>query len=771
MKTKNILILFSLSFGFIQADYIEGRWNPGGFSNTMYEFVDGLRYTYYCSENSCDSDYWDSLDTSDAIPTPNPYWVDGNTISIDLHFGNTATYTMNFRCEGQIVDFYYDEDDNWEGLHSSMFRTGFDYTTSDCVICSYYDEVYCSWMPECQWEESNNIPGGGSCIDNTYNSDWDSYCEEIYIVEDCINNSGCYLEYDNSNNSFCQGYDDDNLNFSLLNETLDQYMEAINLLDLNVIDGLIGEVVFEDSDDLDFGDNIGLLDFNGGNGFNDCGDVDIEGLGNVVVVGVGKWLNEPLIIPIYSHINDCNLSPITYPGFIEGNPIYFYAWDDSGENFRQLIPEGRPEYNFTTDIIQVNNINFRIECEDGEVDLGWGNCNDWSSSHSDGCMSSGCYSIEETTFIQFYETTGNLLQGEISSNIGDLVNLTLLRLDDINQLSGPIPTEIGNLTNLSILTLENNQLTGEIPSEIGNTNLEILKLTNNQLTGYIPSEIWNLTNLRQLNLSDNQLTGEIPSEIEFLTSLTDLELANNQLTGEIPIELWSMNQNSLDFFDLSNNQLTGEIPDEIENSMFIFQFYLNDNQLSGIIPENTCEIVFLPSYSDQFKFGNNNFCPPYPSCLVNLEPFIDENGNGEWDEGESYEDSNGNGVYEENYVGEQNTSDCEESLLGDVNEDQMINVLDIVSLVSLILEGGFIYSGDMNQDNTINVQDIVLLVQNILNPPLDEGCFIIPEIGPCDGICPTYFYNQNTNQCEEFITGCCGVEAFDTMEECQNNCE
>ena len=144
-----------------------------------------------------------------------------------------------------------------------------------------------------------------------------------------------------------------------------------------------------------------------------------------------------------------------------------------------------------------------------------------------------------------------------------------------------------------------------------------------------------MTDLRQLNLSDNQLTGEVPSEIEFLTSLTDLELGNNQLTVEIPIELWSMNQNSLNFFDLSNNQLVGEIPDEIENSMFIFGFYLNDNQLSGSIPENTCQIVFLPSYSDQFKFGNNNFCPPYPSCLVNLEPYIDENGNGEWDEGES----------------------------------------------------------------------------------------------------------------------------------------
>ena len=146
--------------------------------------------------------------------------------------------------------------------------------------------------------------------------------------------------------------------------------------------------------------------------------------------------------------------------------------------------------------------------------------------------------------------------------------------------------------------------------------------------------------------------------------------------------------------------------------MFIFQFYLNDNQLSGII-QNIVKL-FLPSYSDQFKFGNV-LCPPYPSCLVNLEPFIDENGNSEWDDGESFEDLNGNGVYEENYV-EQNTSDCE-SLLGDVNEDQMINVLDIVSLVSLILEGGFTYSGDMNQNNTINVQDIVL-VSNILIPNL-----------------------------------------------------
>ena len=39
--------------------------DPG---NALNEFLDGLRYTYYCSdENGCDSTYWSSLDTSESI--------------------------------------------------------------------------------------------------------------------------------------------------------------------------------------------------------------------------------------------------------------------------------------------------------------------------------------------------------------------------------------------------------------------------------------------------------------------------------------------------------------------------------------------------------------------------------------------------------------------------------------------------------------------------------------------------------------------------------
>ena len=52
---------------------------------------------------------------------------------------------------------------------------------------------------------------------------------------------------------------------------------------------------------------------------------------------------------------------------------------------------------------------------------------------------------------------------------------------------------------------------------------------------------------------------------------------------------------------------------------------------------------------------------------------------------------------------------------GDVNGDEILNVLDIVVLLSMILgqlEPDFI--GDMNQDGIINILDVVILVNNIL---------------------------------------------------------
>tara|TARA_B100000029_G_scaffold295642_1_gene288977 strand:+ start:86 stop:484 length:399 start_codon:yes stop_codon:yes gene_type:complete len=84
---------------------IEGKWiwSPSldrADANTMYEFVDGIRYTYYCITCPGDDAYWNSLDTSDALPTANPYTFENDTLRVDLHFGNELVALVTFECDG-----------------------------------------------------------------------------------------------------------------------------------------------------------------------------------------------------------------------------------------------------------------------------------------------------------------------------------------------------------------------------------------------------------------------------------------------------------------------------------------------------------------------------------------------------------------------------------------------------------------------------------------------------------------------------------------------
>ena len=57
------------------------------------------------------------------------------------------------------------------------------------------------------------------------------------------------------------------------------------------------------------------------------------------------------------------------------------------------------------------------------------------------------------------------------------------------------------------------------------------------------------------------------------------------------------------------------------------------------------------------------------------------------------------------------------SILGDVNNDEILNVLDVVIIVNMVLgsESLNYFSADMNSDGAINVQDIIILINLILN--------------------------------------------------------
>ena len=57
----------------------------------------------------------------------------------------------------------------------------------------------------------------------------------------------------------------------------------------------------------------------------------------------------------------------------------------------------------------------------------------------------------------------------------------------------------------------------------------------------------------------------------------------------------------------------------------------------------------------------------------------------------------------------------DDTLQGDLNDDGILNVLDVVLMVNMVLGNGYDESADMNGDGIINVLDIVTLINAILS--------------------------------------------------------
>ena len=63
------------------------------------------------------------------------------------------------------------------------------------------------------------------------------------------------------------------------------------------------------------------------------------------------------------------------------------------------------------------------------------------------------------------------------------------------------------------------------------------------------------------------------------------------------------------------------------------------------------------------------------------------------------------------YIGEQNISEC----VGDLNDDQFINIQDVIMVINYILDSYYDEQGDMNQDGILNIQDVIILIGIILD--------------------------------------------------------
>ncbi|GMN41318.1 hypothetical protein TIFTF001_010533 [Ficus carica] len=109
-----------------------------------------------------------------------------------------------------------------------------------------------------------------------------------------------------------------------------------------------------------------------------------------------------------------------------------------------------------------------------------------------------------TSLIQLY-LGGNLIYGNISEILENLVNLETLGIDE-NLFTGVIPTSLGKLQSLQRLWFDKNRLSGEIPRSIGNlTKIVTLNLFDNKLEGGIPTTIADCPRREESNFNNNRV--------------------------------------------------------------------------------------------------------------------------------------------------------------------------------------------------------------------------------------------------------------------------
>ncbi|MCH8851791.1 MAG: BPTI/Kunitz domain-containing protein [Planctomycetes bacterium] len=78
-------------------------------------------------------------------------------------------------------------------------------------------------------------------------------------------------------------------------------------------------------------------------------------------------------------------------------------------------------------------------------------------------------------------------------------------------------------------------------------------------------------------------------------------------------------------------------------------------------------------------------------------------------------------------------------------------------------------AGGLTWEGAINGIQLVALN---CNDGSGGTCTLPPDPGPCDGICPRFYYDTCTEQCEPFVWGCClgNANNFETVEECAAVC-
>ena len=244
------------------------------------------------------------------------------------------------------------------------------------------------------------------------------------------------------------------------------------------------------------------------------------------------------------------------------------------------------------------------------------------------------------------DLTGNGLAGRLPASLGDLAELTALRIGD-NALSGRLPQILLRLS-LRELDYAGTALCAPATEEFRGwlnaiavvegtgtecapaTDREILEMFHDATGGrdWIDSGNW-LTDaplgewrgvevndrgrVVGLRLQDNALAGPIPPELGDLARLEHLRLSGNALTGAIPPELGGLSR--VTRMALDGNALSGRLSPELGDLPALEELRVENNDLSGPVPP---EFGGLGNLRDMGFTNNPRMAGPLPASLTSL---------------------------------------------------------------------------------------------------------------------------------------------------------
>ena len=161
--------------------------------------------------------------------------------------------------------------------------------------------------------------------------------------------------------------------------------------------------------------------------------------------------------------------------------------------------------------------------------------------------------------------------------------------------------------------------------------------------------------------------------------------------------IWqNFDQNEILFVGISNTNNQNIINNFVEENSLSFPILFDPGSSGGVQGGDTYDMYYMP-----------NDGSPYPRDFIIDQEGIIAYANNEIDTAWMI-----SVIYD--------LTMTNNGILGDINQDGIINVLDVVTLINFILSTDIptedeSWASDLNQDSIINVLDVVLIINIILN--------------------------------------------------------